>query len=107
MGGDSEWEGRNECHGWSRKDLETHFENIQPYPSRKSLHALQTLRLLDLFPQPWTSLWYEPLRTLVWTSGISKPESLPLEGSTAVTDQVGGVTKEQKWVEENKREEGG
>ncbi|KAF9503634.1 hypothetical protein BS47DRAFT_1402219 [Hydnum rufescens UP504] len=35
-----------------RKDLETHFENIQPYPSRKSLHALQTLRLLDLSPQP-------------------------------------------------------
>ncbi|KAF9505470.1 hypothetical protein BS47DRAFT_1368050 [Hydnum rufescens UP504] len=80
MGGDSEWEGRNECHGWLRKDLETHFENIQPYPSWKSLHALQTLRLLDLSPQPWTSLWYKPLQTLVWMSGVLKPESPPLEG---------------------------
>jgi hypothetical protein len=88
MGDDSEWEGRNECCGWSRKDLETHFENIQHYHSQKSLHAQQTLRLMDLSPQPWTSLWDELLQTLVWTSGVLKLENSPLEGLSAITDQM-------------------
>jgi hypothetical protein len=93
MGDDSEWEGRNECHGWLRKDLETHFKNIQHYHSQKSLHAWQTLRLLDLCPHPWTSLWDELLQTLVWTSGILKLENLHLDGLTAIIDRMGHYEK--------------
>jgi hypothetical protein len=40
-----------------------------------------------------TSLWDEPLQTLVWTSGVLKLENSPLEGLTAITDQMGHYKK--------------